>query len=216
MKLADIFSLSTAIVSLALITPQLARSQGANSMSAANAGGNQTAALQEAKQMVPAEVHLARPLDARKVRQGDQFEAILDGKVHLADGTELTHGTVFVGKVVTDQMQSGGNSRLALQFTEAKLRDGKVIPIHAMIAGIGSPSIDDGDLVNSGAPPSWDPGSVQVDEVGVVPHVDLHSRVDGPDSGVFVSSTRDDVKLDGGSRIALAVAAGNAETRGGA
>jgi hypothetical protein len=216
MKIAHTLSLSTAVISLALLAPQLARSQGENSMNSADAGGDQTAAQQEARQMVPAEVHLPKALDAKKVRQGDKFEAILDSKVHLADGTELTHGTVLVGQVVTDQMNSGGNSRLALQFTEAKLRDGKVIPIQAMIAGVSGPSVDVGYMENTEGPPNWNPGSLQVDEIGVVPHVDLHSRVGGENSGELVSSTRDDVKLAAGSRMTLAITAGNAETSGGA
>ncbi|HTW62270.1 MAG TPA: hypothetical protein VMD55_10725 [Terracidiphilus sp.] len=216
MKIANILSLSTAAISLALLAPQLARSQGAGSMNIANAGGNQAAAQQEAKQMVPAEVHLERALDARKERQGDQFEALLDGKVHLADGTELEHGTVLVGKIVTDQMRPGGNSRLALKFTEAKLRDGKVIPIHAMIAGISGPSENFGYLQNSDGPPNWTRGSLQIDEIGVEPHLDLHSRVAGANSGVLVSSTKDDVKLAAGSRMTLAIAARNAESSGGA
>ena len=216
MKLANTLSLSTAALSLALLAPQLARSQGASSLNTPDASGDSAAAQQEAKQMVPAEVHLARALDARKARQGDQFEAILDSKVHLADGTELTHGTVLVGKIVTDEMQSGGNSQLALQFTEAKLRDGKVVPIDAMIAGISGPSVSTGYSENNEGPADWSPSSLQVDEIGVVPHVDLHSRVAGPDSGVLVSSTKDDVKLAAGSRMTLAIAARNAQTSGGA
>jgi hypothetical protein len=216
MKLANTLSLSTAVISLALLAPPLARSQGASSMNTPNANGDPAAAQQEAKQMVPAEVHLTRALDARKVRQGDQFEAILDGKVQLADGTELTHGAVLVGKIVSDDMRSGGNSQLALQFTEAKLRDGKVIPIHAMIAGISGPSESVGYTENNEGPANWSPGSLQIDEIGVVPHVDLHSRVAGPDSGVLVSSTRDDVKLAAGSRMTLAISARNAQTSGGA
>ncbi len=213
MKLAYTLSLSTAVVSLALLAPQLARSQDPNMSSTS---GNQAAEQQEAKQMVPAQVHLAKELDAQKLRQGDKFEAILDNKVHLADGTELTHGTVLVGQVVTDKMHSGGNSRLALQFTQAKLRDGKVIPIEAMIAGVSGPSENVGYTENSAGPPSWTPGSLQVDEIGVQPHVDLHSRVGGANSGVLISSTKDNVKLAAGSRMSLAIAARNAETTGGA
>jgi hypothetical protein len=228
MKSGYLLSLSAAAVSFALLAPQPARAQNQNPDQNQTANGaamtagpavDETAAKQEAAQMVPAEVHLARALDARKAHPGDQFEALLDGKVHLADGTELTRGTVLVGTVVTDQMGasqtgSASNVRLALKFTQAKLKDGKVIPVEAMIAGISGPAVNVGYVENSGEPPAWTQDSLQVDDIGVRPHVDLHSRVAGASSGVFVSSTRDNVKLAAGSRMSLAIAARNAANMG--
>ena len=38
-----------------------------------------------------------------------------------------------MGQVATDNMQPQGKSTLALRFDQARLRDGKVIPIRATI-----------------------------------------------------------------------------------
>jgi hypothetical protein len=185
----------------------------------AAAAADQQSATQEAAWMVPAQVQLLKSLDARKTQTGGQFEAVLNGTVYLRGGTALPHGTVLIGTVVADQMQAKGTASLALRFTEAKLKDGKEIPIRAMIAGISGPNPGYGYAAQSFGPPTWDPKTLQVDEVGVLPHVDLHSRVEGPDSGVLVSSHRDDVKLDAGSEMTLAIAArnpGNGQMGGGA
>jgi hypothetical protein len=220
MKSGNLFSLSIAAASLALLSaqPVRAQSEGAQSASATDsstATENPTvdpaSASQEAAQMVPAEVHLVKALDARKVHEGDQFETIVDSTIHLSNGTELPHGTIVVGTVTTDQMRATGGSSLALEFTQARLKDGKVVPIHAMIAGITGPPSDMGYMEGTPAPPNWNRSSFQVDDIGVLSHVDLHSRIAGANSGVLVSSTRDDVKLSAGSRMALAIAAENSQ-----
>ncbi|HEY1647172.1 MAG TPA: hypothetical protein VGF96_04265 [Terracidiphilus sp.] len=166
-------------------------------------------ARREAEQMVPVKVHLVREIDARKDQPGGRFEAQVDDTVHLKTGTELPRGTVLVGTIVTDQMQDQGLSRLALRFTQAKLKDGQVIPIEATIAGITGPAYSAGYTEDSSGPPSWSPGTLQVDELGVVKDVDLHSRIGGANSGVLVSTTKDNVKLNSGSRMTLAIAAEN-------
>lgn len=206
MKLAKPISLSMAINCLAFITPLLVGAQSLKAQAADNSAASSTtdpvAAQQEASQMVPADVHLVKTLDAKKSQSGTQFEAVVDGTVHLKDGTELPHGTVLIGTVATDQMQTGGASTLALRFTEAKLKDGKTFPIHAMIAQITGPVEDVGmeSLV------AWNGQAYQIDEIGAVHDVDLHSSIIDANSGVLVSTKKDDVKLVAGSRLSLAVA----------
>ena len=81
-------------------------------------------AQQQAALIVSAKIHLVKALDARKAQPGSQFEATLDGTVHLKNGTELPRGTVLIGTVAAGEMQSAGASHLALRFTQAKLKDG--------------------------------------------------------------------------------------------
>jgi hypothetical protein len=201
-------TLSIAAACLAFLTPGLAR---ASANTAANSMAGSTAispmAQQEAAQMVSAQVHLVKTLDARKTQPGRHFEAVLDSTVRLKDGTELPHGTVLLGKVVTDQMHTSGISRLALRFTEAKLKDGKTIPVHAMIAGVAGPAMYSGYMSSDTPPPAWSHSTLQIDEIGALNHVDLHSRIAGMNSGVFVSTKKDDFKLDAGSQFSLAIAA---------
>jgi hypothetical protein len=117
------------------------------------------------------------------------------GTVHLKDGTKLPHGTVLFGTVATDQMQTGGTSTLALRFTEAKLKDGKTFPIRAMIAEIAGPAEDVGYTEGSDDLLPWDGQTYQVDQTGGVHDVDMHSSITDANSGVLVSTKKDDVKL---------------------
>jgi hypothetical protein len=159
---------------------------------------------QAAKQMVPAEVNLTQTLDARKDQPGSKFEAKLKGTVHLKDGTELPHGTVLVGQVTSDQMQNNGTSQLALRFTEAKLNNGKTVPIQATIVGLVGP-IQDSQIGSDSGPTPWDGTSLKYDVVGVMSHVDLHSTLGGANSGTLVANDKSDMKLAMHSRLSLAL-----------
>lgn len=164
----------------------------------------------EAMRMVPARAALAETLDAKKTRPGHVFRATLSNTVHLDNGPELPAGTVLVGAVVTDDMQLKGTSKLALRFTKAELKDGQVVPIKATIVGVFAPEwvSPQGYPVEAGdqAPNTWNDGTLQIDQIDATPGVDLHSRIASRNSGVFVSTTKDDVRLNRGSEIALAIA----------
>jgi hypothetical protein len=205
MKHGFLFSLSIAAASLALLTPQLTRAENPNTSATENTVS--PAAQQEAAQMVSGQVRLLKTLDAKKAQAGQQFEAVVDHTINLKDGAELPHGTVLVGQVATDQMHMSGTSRLALRFTEAKLKDGKTVPIRAMIAGVSGPASYDGYMSADTAPPAWSRGMLQIDEQGALRDIDLHSRIAGANSGVFVTTKKDDVKLAAGSQLSLAIAA---------
>lgn len=209
MKYGNFFTLSVAITSLGLLTPQLTQAQAPNAADGAAMSSTATspAAQQEAAQMVSAQAHLVKTLDARKVKPGQKFEAIVDGTIHLKDGTELRHGTVLIGSIATDDADSSGPSRLALNFTDAKLKDGKMVPIQATIAGVAGPATDTGYANGNPPPAAWTDNALVIDEQGALSGVDLHSRIAGANSGVFVSSRRDDIKLSAGSQLSLAIAA---------
>ena len=176
----------------------------AQTSSAQNSSDGQS----EAMRMVPANAELTRALDAKKEQPGSEVRAKLSQTIHLKDGTELRSGTVLIGHVVTDDMQQQGTSKLALRFDQAQLKDGKIIPIKATITSIFRPQLGEFDSTTT-PPNSWSSQTLQIDQLNVVPGVDLHSNVAGQNSGVFVSS-RKDVKLASGSDIQLAVGAGTA------
>ncbi|MDE3185951.1 MAG: hypothetical protein KGM96_00325, partial [Acidobacteriota bacterium] len=158
----------------------------------------------EAGMMVPAQAALVKDLDSRKTQPGHQFQAVLGSAVHLKSGVELPRGTVLLSTVVTDDMQAKGTSRLALRFTQAKLKSGKVIPIMATIMGITPPAY--GFYSDPGGN-NWDGRTLQMDQVDAISGVDLHSAIARSNSGVFVSNKKDDVKLSAGSQMLLAIAA---------
>lgn len=200
MKREAVLSLSMAIACLPFAGQGFAQTQNTDP----NSTG--TSAQQEATMMVPAQVALVNGLDARKDKPGEEFRARLNDTVHLKNGPELPHGTTLIGQVTTDDMQTSGNSRLALRFTEAKLKDGKVIPLKAMIVGVQPPDSDMATELDEQTALPWSSKTLQVDQLGVLSGVDLHSRIASQNSGVFVTKTKDNVKLRAGSELTLAVA----------
>jgi hypothetical protein len=109
-------------------------------------------------------------------------------------------------------MQAGGQSSLALRFTRAEIKGGgKAVPIEATIVGIAPPENSYGvyQSASDSPPEPWDGSALQIDVVGALSGVDLHSRIAGENSGVFVS-TKDDMKLAAQSRISLAIGVKNA------
>lgn len=193
------FSLAAAPVLSTQVRAQAQDNASSRMTDSSAAGGN------EATQMVPAQVALEKGLDAKKVRAGQQFEASLTGKVYLKNGVELPSGTKLMGTVVTDSAQSG-NPTLALRFTQAEIKDGKSVPIKAMIVGVNPPQ--EGPPVDTTTQPAntWNYNAQQVDDVGVMSGVDLHSRINGDNSGVFVATKKSNVKFAARSQFALAIA----------
>jgi hypothetical protein len=174
--------------------------QEAAQADAAAAGQADSAAANEAAQLVPAIAVLPHTLDAEKNQIDSTFEAELDGKITLSNGTILPSHTVLIGKVTRDQIQSTGSSEFALRFDQAKLKDGKTLPIKATIIGIRHPSETDYAGSND-----WTSQTLTVEQLNAVSGVDLHSQIAGNDSAVFVSTKKHDVKVPAGSELKLAI-----------
>ncbi len=201
MKREAMISLSLAAFSLVFFLPKDAQARPgakvADPPDAALAAGSG-----EAAQMVAAQAAVSKPLDAKNAQPGQQFQASLRGKVQLKNGPELPRGTVLIGTVASDDKPESGGVKLALRFTEARLKDGKVVPIKATIVGISPPDTPEDEAGNS-----WSAKTLQFDDIGAVPGGDLHSNIASQNSGVFVSSKKDDVKLPAGCGLSLAIAA---------
>lgn len=167
------------------------------------------AARSEAAQMISANASLLHDLDAKKDHTGSEVRAKLDNTVRFSDGTKLSSGTILIGHLVQDDMQTQG-AKLAFDFNQAQLKDGKTVPITATIVGVSpSSDSDSGFLVEPGE--NWAQGPLQIDQVGVLPGVDLHSRIAGENSGVLVSSKKSDLKLREGADFQLAIGAGTSQ-----
>jgi hypothetical protein len=200
MKIRNSLIIPLSSACLILVGAQLSGAQvpGAGNDSAA-ADSHVTAGL------VPAEVELNKTLDARKDQPGAAFEATLKSTVHLKDGTELPKGTLLEGKVTAADAKSKGAAQLALDFTDAKLKGGKVIPIQATIVGLADPIIGtDSDSAYDG-PTQWNGSTTQFDLTGALNNVDLHSAIGGENSGTLVASGKGSLKLSSGSRLSLAL-----------
>lgn len=207
-------SVSTLTLAACLVSaPLAALAQGATDSSQPHVTGRREAAV-----MVPATVMLLGDIDSRKLHEGALFEAKLARKVRLNNGTELPSGTVFEGTIAADDMNVQGTSKLALRFTSAKLKDGQAIPIKATIVAVYTPQNQDlySDSYDrdypTPVPNSWNDGTLAEDQVGVIKGVDLHSRISSQNSGVLVSSSKDEVKLPRGTDLSLALASGNGQS----
>jgi len=156
----------------------------------------------EATLMKPANALLVESLDAVKNQPGYTVSAKLQGKVNLSDGTELPKGTILLGKITTDDTQQGAKT-LALRFDQARLKDGTTVPIRATIVGFYAAS---GGEIDDSPANDWTPTTLEFSQESVVSGVDLHSKIDSQNSGVFVATKKDDVRLKQGSQIQFAIA----------
>ncbi len=161
--------------------------------------------------MKPASALLVENLDAVKDQPGYAVSAKLQGKVNLSDGTELPKGTILLGKITTDDMQQQGTKKLALRFDQARLKDGTTLPIRATIVGFYAAS---GGEIDAAPANNWTASTLEFDQEDVASGVDLHSKIASQNSGVFVSTKKDDVKLKQGSEIQFAIARANGGQNG--
>jgi hypothetical protein len=182
----------TAVIS-ALSMPVLAQSVSATQVDSSGAT--------EAAQMVPAVAQLTRTLDADKNHLDSTFQAELSQKITLTNGTVLPSHTLLIGTVTRDDMQAG-NSEFALRLNQAKLKDGKTLPIKATIVDIAQPNFN---TVEYPASNNWTSQTLTVEEPNVVSGVDLHSEIASNDSVVLVSTRKRDVKVPAGSQLKLAI-----------
>lgn len=104
----------------------VAQSAGANA--AASATSNVQATLKS-------------PIDAKHVKAGDEVSAVTRGEAVL-NGTKLPKGTTLVGHV-TDVSERGAgraNSSVSMVFEQARLRNGSMVPVHAVIRSVAPPT----------------------------------------------------------------------------
>jgi hypothetical protein len=158
-------------------------------------------------------VELTHPVDGKKLTSGTTIQTRLVHPVTFANGTKLPAGTVLNATVVQDDMQLDGKAKLALRFTDARMKDGKTIPIKATILAVATQPIPGPNGPEMGeteleVPANLNNQSDVVDSEGVSPGVDLHAKASSQNSGVFVTKSKDDIKLPYGTKIELALASG--------
>jgi len=204
MRHRPFISLSIAALSVLLVLPASAQD------SSQTGTGNSADANSDATHMVPATAALKTTYDSSKLKPGDPFNIVLSESVQLQNGPKLPSGTAILGTVTTDDLNVNGAAKLAVRFTQAKLKNGQIIPIKATIVGVYAPEITNasGSPITPGDqyPNLWTPQTVNIDQVEAISGVDLHSRISSINSGVFVSTKKNDLRLSVGSEIALAIA----------
>jgi hypothetical protein len=200
-----------AFASAVLALPLLAYSQSASSQGSQDIQGAQAPIQghQEATLMKPVRAVLIDSVDADRNHDGSTVQARLTQKVTLTNGTELPKNTVLLGQVTQDDTHQQGSSKLALRFDQARLKDGTTVPVRATIVGYFSQNTLETEVgseaITEQAANDWSAKTLQLDQENVTRGVDLHSAIASKNSGVFVSTKKDDVKLKSGSEIQFAI-----------
>jgi hypothetical protein len=209
MKSSWSLSLPFVLALAILAAPRLAAARAIDAIQPAHSS-TLAQARQEASLMVPAAADLKYAIDARKVHPGDRIEASLRDTVHLKNGPELPKGTLLLGRITADTMQQG-NSRLALRFTQAQLKNGQTVPIHATIlqveprtSNLSMAYSHEDNLANETG--LWNGHTLRVDQIGALRNVDMHSHIGGANSAVFVSHKDHNMQLRQSSQFLIVIA----------
>lgn len=117
---------------------QTSAAGGEYSSAAAQAGQ----ASASAAQATDVSAQLAKKLDSKDAKVGDEVVAKTTADARLADGTKLPKGSRLVGHVTEVEAKSHDNhdSRLAFAFDHAALKDGRDLPIHARMYSLSAPA----------------------------------------------------------------------------
>lgn len=110
------------------------------------AGGGEYAAAQtdnstsaQAATQIPAE--LAKTLDSKNAKVGEEIVAKTVQDTRLADGTTLPKGTKLMGHVTAVQAKThdNPNGQVSIVFDHLVAKDGHQVPVHAALLGIREP-----------------------------------------------------------------------------
>lgn len=210
-------TLPVAVAALALFALPIAQSESERNRNAQDIPNENAPALtsaappqakNEASRMVPVRVRLDGTLDTRRTQPGHAVQATLREPVQLQNGQFLPKGATLLGVVTKDSTESA-ETKLALRFDRARLKNAETFPVQATIVSVYSPSpMHRSNPTGAADEPSnfWNGRTVQISQVNALPGVDLHSQIAGANSGVLVTNRKNEVKLRKGSRLALAIA----------
>jgi hypothetical protein len=150
----------------------------AGAQTSTGAGENGSAAAQAGQasggvvQATTVSAELQKKIDSKDAKVGDEVVAKSTAEARLADGTKLPKGTRLVGHVTDVQAKSKENrdSHVTFAFDHAVLKDGREVPIMAMMRSIAMPVL---------AAPSGSDGMMGAGGGGSGP-----PRADAPGGGV--------------------------------
>lgn len=164
-------------------------------------------AAAQSTQLFSANAVLTHSLNSTHATTGQSVTAKL-----TSDATsQLPKGTMLIGKV--DKVQNAttsGPSKISITFDQARLKNGKEIPIKAMLLGAYSPQVRyDAGMSSSFLPTQ--PATVSASrsvtqQPGALKNISMESVGNGEVSAVFTSENHN-VKLDHGTVLQVAIAA---------
>jgi len=121
-----------------------------------------------ADQATNVSAQLTRSINSRHAKVGDEVVAKTTENARLADGTRLPKGSRLIGHVTQVQAKSRAehDGELAFSFDHAILRNGREVPIHAVMESVSAPrppSISDDAMAqgDAGAGPAMGGGGMR-------------------------------------------------------
>ena len=180
----------------------------------------QSSAGQQTYRLVGVNAKLDHALSSKKAKPGDPVEAKLQDSAKTSEGVDLPKGTELCGKVL--QAQSSENNtpaRVSVLFNQAKLQDGKTIPVHVILLAAYPPitpmATSYGSQMMGPAPKTVAPDEKVNQEPGLLHNIAMHSDMHGNDSASFIDD-HGDFTLRAGTRFQIGIApARNAATSSG-
>jgi hypothetical protein len=174
-----------------------------------------TASQTAAQKVISAEIPvlLAKSIDSKKLKAGDEVDAKTAAILHLTDGTVISRGAKVIGHVTQAKARSSGDaeSALGIVFDKIDLPDGKDLAITAVIQAVApnpNAGVDTGGGISYGGlnemteksamAQSTQPSVPLLNEqsVGVLGIKSLRLGADG-----VLTSDQKTVKLDSGMQI---------------
>jgi hypothetical protein len=125
-------------ITLSAQTPG-ATGTGSATGSAMTQSGNTAASFAQGSSV---SAELTKKVDTKNAKVGDEVLAKTTGNAQLSDGTKVPKGTRLVGQVTEVQAKSAAEktSHLAFAVNRAILRDGREVPMHAMLTSVSAPA----------------------------------------------------------------------------
>jgi hypothetical protein len=159
--------------------------------------------------LVSANARLTSGINSKSTHKGQIVMAKLTSDVKANGQTEFPNGTLLMGKVSQVQNAKGNESKVSVVFNEARLSNGREVPIKATLLGAYPPTVPGVTQSASSymmVQPRHIPNDQKVQQdPGTLSHVMLKSAVQSRVSGVFLSK-KHDINLHRGTRLQLAIA----------
>jgi hypothetical protein len=151
---------------------------------------------------------LNQTLNSSHLSVGQNVSAHLTMKLRASNGLVLPRNTQLLGKISELQGGQGKPTSIALVFSKARLKNGRIIPIKATLLGAMPPNYN-GYLSSADYFPDTSnpvaPDAAMDQEAGVLNHIALHSAVRSHNSGIFLSK-RGNIRLRAGTQLRIAIA----------
>lgn len=164
-------------------------------------------------------VELAKPLDSKKLKEGDEVQAKLTGSITLPNGVTVPRGTTVIGHVTEAKARSKNDaeSALGISFDKIVMGKGEDTPIKGVLQAVApNPNGD----VSTGAYLDQGP-SLRMATQSQTPSTVSESKpvLSDQSTGVLgfknmtlkdgvITSTNKEIRFDTGTRFMLAVTMG--------